>query len=193
MTPLPARRPSPSRQRGAATLIVVMILFFVVSLVAAYASRNMIFEQKTSANQYRSTQAFEAAEAGLEWALTMLNGGRLEADCSPASPALATPPAPATPPTKASFRQRYLNVDAATGMYTETMANRSIPANLGLNPTCVYNGAGWTCTCPISTAATPSATPATGYTGPQPAFRVRLLADTGRAGVLRVESVGCTR
>ena len=52
-----------------------MLLFFIISLVAAYAGRNLIFEQKTSANQYRATQAFEAAEAGLEWALAMLNGG----------------------------------------------------------------------------------------------------------------------
>ena len=44
-----------------------MVLFFIMSLVAAYASRNLIFEQRTSANNYRSTQAFEAAEAGLEW------------------------------------------------------------------------------------------------------------------------------
>ena len=65
-------------QRGAAALVVVMMLFFIMSLVAAYASRNLIFEQRTSANNYRSTQAFEAAEAGLEWAIAMLNGGRID-------------------------------------------------------------------------------------------------------------------
>ena len=47
-------------QRGVATLAVVMVLFFIIALTAAYTSRNMIFEQKTSANQYRSTLAFEA-------------------------------------------------------------------------------------------------------------------------------------
>ena len=61
-------------QRGAASLIVVMLLFFVLSLTAAYANRHLIFEQKTSANQSRSTAAFEAAEAGIEWALAQLNG-----------------------------------------------------------------------------------------------------------------------
>ena len=65
------RTSHPRAQRGAATLIVVMLLFFIVSLVAAYAGRNLIFEQKTSANQYRATQAFEAADAGLEWALAV--------------------------------------------------------------------------------------------------------------------------
>ena len=54
-----------NRERGAATLVVVMVLFFIISMVAAYTSRNLIFEQRTSANQYRSTQAQEAAEAGL--------------------------------------------------------------------------------------------------------------------------------
>ena len=70
------RRTPPRHAHGAAALIVVMMLFFVISMVAAYASRNLIFEQKTSANQYRATQAFEAAEAGLEWAAAMLNGAR---------------------------------------------------------------------------------------------------------------------
>ncbi|MBK7062382.1 MAG: hypothetical protein IPH51_18705 [Rubrivivax sp.] len=35
----------------------MMVLFFIMSLVAAYTSRNLIFEQRTSANQLRSTQA----------------------------------------------------------------------------------------------------------------------------------------
>ena len=44
--------------RGAASLIVVLLLFLVLSLTAAYTSRNLIFEQKTSANQARATMAF---------------------------------------------------------------------------------------------------------------------------------------
>ncbi|MFY7949505.1 MAG: pilus assembly PilX family protein, partial [Gemmatimonas sp.] len=61
------------RQQGAATLVVVMVLFFIISMVAAYTSRNMIFEQRTGANLYRASQSFEAAEAGMNWALMMLN------------------------------------------------------------------------------------------------------------------------
>ena len=91
------RHPGPSPQRGAAALIVVLLLFFIISLVAAYAGRNLIFEQRTSTNQYRATQAFEAAEAGLEWAVAMLNGGRVTADCIPPVPVDVTQP---------SFRQR---------------------------------------------------------------------------------------
>ena len=96
------RRPGPSPQRGAAALIVVLLLFFIISLVAAYAGRNLIFEQRTSTNQYRATQAFEAAEAGLEWAVAMLNGGRVTADCIPPDPVDVAQP---------SFRQRYVEVD----------------------------------------------------------------------------------
>ena len=51
-------------QSGAASLVVVLMLFFVIALVSAYTSRNLIFEQRTANNQYRSTQALEAAEAG---------------------------------------------------------------------------------------------------------------------------------
>ena len=67
-----------AKQRGAATLVVVMVLFFIISMVAAYTSRNMIFEQRTGANLYRATQSFEAAEAGMNWALMMLNRGRID-------------------------------------------------------------------------------------------------------------------
>lgn len=141
-------------QRGAATLIVVMLLFFVLSLTAAYTSRNLIFEQKTSANQARSTAAFEAAEAGIEWTLAQLNGRTMNASCTPVG---AT----------TSFQQRYLSFDAG-GMVTQTprAANSLSPR---IWPTCVFNGASWDCTCPIDAAADPVAPVGA---GPFPAFRV---------------------
>ena len=74
-------------QVGAAALIVVMVLFFIASMVAAYASRNMIFEQRTGTNLFRATQALEAAEAGMDWAITMLNQGRSKA--TPSAPTRA--------------------------------------------------------------------------------------------------------
>ncbi len=175
-----ARRVAAARgQAGAASLIVVLVLFFLMSLVAAYTSRNLIFEQRTSVNQYRSTQAFEAAEAGLEWALTMLNSGRIGADCLEASAVAAD----------TSFRQRYLAINAATGIVTP----RSAPTvGTLLWPSCVSDGAGgWTCNCP-SDAAPVLAAPA--GTGVYPAFRVRFTADgLTRPGLIRIESNGCTR
>lgn len=163
-------------QRGVASLIVVMALFFIVSLVAAYTSRNLIFEQRTSANQYRSTQAFEAAEAGLEWALAQVNGGRVGATCLAAGATAAD----------TSFRQRYLAI-AADGQVTPRLRSNGT----GLWPSCVFNGTDWICDCP--TDAAPALSMPNGA-GVFPAFRVRFSAVTGAPpGVIRIESNGCTR
>jgi PilX N-terminal len=174
-TPITAgRTASLRRQTGAASLIVVMVLFFLMSLVAAYTSRNLIFEQRTSVNQYRATQAYEAAEAGLEWALTMLNSGRIGADCLEAGATTSN----------TSFRQRYLTIDPGTGMVS--------PQSTTLWPSCVSDGAGgWNCSCP--TTGSPSLTAPTG-SGVFPAFRVRFTAnDLTRPGLIRIESNGCTK
>ena len=174
--------PPPRIARGAATLVVVMVLFFIVALVAAYTSRNLIFEQRTSANQYRSTQAFEAAEAGLEWALTMLNGGRIDTAC-----------APHTDPDTVdeSFRLRYLNIAPDGVISIRLRAGGALPRQAA----CVFDGAGWQCSCP--TDAAPSLAAPEGA-GPFPAFVLRFhdLTPEGAAypaGVVRIESTGCTR
>lgn len=164
------------QQRGVATLVVVMALFFVVSMVAAYASRNLIFEQRTSANQYRSTQAFEAAEAGLEWALAMLNGGRVDAACLPT-----------VDPTFDEFRTRHLSADVSTGIYTPTTWDNAGIAT-PLRASCVRNAGGWDCSCP-STGAANLVAPV--GDGSFPAFSVRFEA-TGLPGLVRAYSVACT-
>ena len=46
-------------QRGAAALAVSMVLLFCMTLVVFFVNRGLLFEQKASANQYRSTRAFE--------------------------------------------------------------------------------------------------------------------------------------
>lgn len=71
------------RSRGVATLTVVMVLFFVMALVAAYTNRSMLFEQRISLGHYRSARAAEAAEASVNWALALLNGGRTNSQCLP--------------------------------------------------------------------------------------------------------------
>jgi len=165
-----AARATGQRQAGVATLLVVMGLFFVVSMVAAYTSRNLIFEQRTSANQYRATQAFEAAEAGLEWAIALLNGGRIDAQCNTAEAGSAAD----------SFRQRYL----------PDLINTSSTAPTA-GPGCQLNTAGgWTCGCPVNGVAAVST--ATGA-ATLPAYRVRfreLASPYPRFFTL--ESRGCT-
>ncbi len=179
MAPTRARR-SRRRQGGVATLIVVMLIFFVVSLAAAYASRNLIFEQRTSTNQYHSTQSLEAAEAGLEWALTMLNSGRIGDDCQPTNDL-----------TKSNFRDRFLNLDKNPASAT---FGRSTPDPGGmLNSAwaaCSSDGATWTCTC-AGAALTPASLP-TGVA----AFSVRFLNNwnfpVNTPGLVHVEVNGCT-
>jgi len=162
-------------QRGAATLIVVSVLFFIVSLVAAYANRNLIFEQRTSANQQRSTLAFEAADAGVEWAVTMLNLGRVNENCQPVDDNAAT-----------SFRDRYLAIDATTGL-VQPRANLAA----GSLPTCVYNGVQWLCSCPATGAPSISGAPTNIIA---PAFRLRFVQrPANRAGTIWVEVQACTR
>lgn len=160
------------RQRGAATLIVVMVLFFVMSLAAAYASRNLIFEQRTSANQYRSTQSFEAAEAGIEWALAMLNGGRIAADCTPTADT-----------TQNSFRQRYVVTDATTGILSKRPHATTPTADLWA--ACSWSGTGWQCRCPTGSLAASDLPPG------RAAFAVRFANQTTQSGVIRLEVNGC--
>lgn len=178
-----------ARQQGAAALIVVMILFFVISMTAAYTNRNLIFEQKTSANQQRSTRALEAAEAGLQWALTMLNGGRLTAACATSTSVADT-----------SFRERYLVIDSATGTIVPRKRSDGVT---DLHPTCVYDGTSWTCDCPSDAA--PSLTAPSGN-DIHPAFRLRFrrmcgtnlnAADTAcvtpdQASVINIDVNACT-
>lgn len=162
-TPSPRRAP----QTGATTLIVVMVLFFVAALAAAYASRNLIFEQRTSANQYRATQAFEAAEAGLDWALAMLNSGRIDASCQATADATAD-----------SFRQRYLNINPATGSISER--------NFRTWSACSLQAGAWTCSCPAAGASL-ATLPAGDL-----AFAVRFeKTTTARADVVKIEVQGC--
>lgn len=135
-------RPMP--QRGAATLVVVMLLLFAMVLVAGYGSRHLLGEQQTSATQYRQTQAFEAAEAGLEWTAAMLNAGRIDAHCRPSSD-----------PAHDTFRERYLVADTGSGRFAVVANAATLVDDAGrtdptVRPGCVIDATGWTCRCPAA-------------------------------------------
>jgi len=165
---------APARQHGVAALAVTMLLFFVMMLGVAFVNRNLVFEQRASANQYRSTQAFEAAEAGLEWTLAQLGRNqRIGADCVPTADATAT-----------SFRARQFAHDAATATFTPATWLDGGAAQV-LRSTCIRDGAGWRCSCPASGHPAIAA-----YTSGA-AFSVSFEA-TGRPGLLRAIALGCS-
>ena len=166
-----------NKQGGVAALVVTMTLFFAMLLVAVFANRNLVFEQRGSANQYRATQAFEAAEAGLEWAQAQLNNvQRLGADCRASTDAAA-----------ATFRDRYLNTTPAGAGFSGRVWNNG-GVDTALQPSCVRSATGWRCSCPVTghaQLAAPAAGPAA------PVFTLEFLAGA-KPGVVRVISRGCT-
>ncbi|MCC6207212.1 MAG: hypothetical protein IT488_03545 [Gammaproteobacteria bacterium] len=53
-------------QRGAATLVITLLLLFSMSLMMLYAARVGVVEQRLAANDTQARAAFAAAQAGLE-------------------------------------------------------------------------------------------------------------------------------
>ncbi len=163
---IPSRR---HRQRGAAALIVSIILLFGMTVIAFFVNRNMIFEQRTSANQYRTTKAFEMAEAGLEWAVAQLNTEAPRV----VAPGCTTTTGAAT----GSFAWRYLTISAAgIGVVANGRPAGSIASNGAVTAQCPTPG----------TAATLGAS-----------SEPRFMVEFSRTGVtdpysVRIISRGCT-
>lgn len=159
-----ANRISRRRQRGAVALAVAMVLLFAMTMIAFHAHRSLLFEQRTSANQYRATRAFELAEAGIEWVTARLNDARhVDAACAPAAA-----PAP-------TLRERLLRHGQAGGGYR--------PA-VDLLPGCRIPADGPpSCDCP---AAPQAVAPID-----EPAFGVRVAAVSGDAESIELRSAGC--
>ncbi len=165
----PLRSSTASSQEGAAALIVVVVLFFILAMVTAYAGRNLIFEQRTSVNNQRATQAFEMAEAGLDFAIGLLSSGRVDEACRPDEDAPQT------------FRQRHLTMDG-NGVFTLT-GGQAV-----LRPTCMMLAGGPSCSC--RAAGEPVLIEPTGLA---PAIQLRF-DTTGltEPGLVRVVARGCS-
>lgn len=125
--------PVSNHQRGAATLLLTMVFLFSTSIIIFYLNRSILFEQKTSANQMRSTMAMEMAEAGMEWAIGMLNTAY---DINSSCDLLAT--------TNTPFRQKYIQTkwDDATNPST------NVEPATNTYPGCKINGNSMACSCP---------------------------------------------
>lgn len=161
---------SVSRQRGAAALVMTILLLFASSLVFFYLNRGLIFEQKTSANLMRSTAAFEMAEAGIEWATGMFNSDRpIASDCTFANTGLET------------FRGRYIRP-----------VGQSVPAIVtSAYPGCKLHGTQLNCSCPVAASAGQEAVPILGM-AVHPGFSVTFAAVPGSDTSVRVTATGCT-
>lgn len=173
----PAVRASVSRrpQRGATSLVVVAILFVAMALIVGFSNRSILFEQKTAANQYRSTLAFEAAEAGVEWAQAMLNKPEyIDNSC-----------ATSTTAANGRFKERYLTGNAATLAIAPIVEGGVVAA-------CAFNqsGGALNCSCPAS-GTTPAATAPTTTEGFTPGFAVAFLSNAV-TGTVDLVSYGCT-
>lgn len=165
-------------QLGAASLLVALMLLLGGTIIAFFANRGSIFEQRTSANQYRATKAFELAEAGTEWAIGKLNENLpLAAGSSCATGGAAT---------AATFRIRFANPQPAGGSCSATSG--CLVANTAAAPGCRIDNAGVaTCDCPTAAAAS-LGTPAAGEQG---RFAVRFATVAGDGSAVEIISRGC--
>jgi hypothetical protein len=179
MTPSTLTKRTMHHQRGVAALAVTLLLFFAMCLVTAYANRGLLFEQRAAANQYRAAQAFEAAEAGIDWAIAQLNQPqRIDGQCLPSADATDT-----------SFRERFVQSQPGTGRL-EPVSWMSGATPIALQPACVRGAAGWSCSCPSS--GLPSIEAADASDGlPHPAFAVQFSAEA-QPGLIRITSTGCS-
>ena len=174
MKPPNLRRPGRQTERGAATLVVVMVMFLILALMAAYANRNLVFEQRIASNYVRSSMATELAEAGVEWALAQLNGRNIDAACSASSDSSGS-----------SFRGRYLSQNPSTRAVSPAV----IP-NTQMAASCMRSGdSAWACQCPEPGHWADAAPPASNIS--PSSFGVQF-QPIDRPGVLRIVSAGCT-
>lgn len=134
------------RQRGAAALVVTLLLLFGLSITVFYLNRGLLSDQKTSATQVRSTTAQEIAEAGLEWATGLLNSPYdIGTDCL----FLTT--------TQISFRRRYAQTYWASATPPPATLYESVTAIVPAQktyPGCKVDGTTLTCSCPALSPAT---------------------------------------
>lgn len=61
-----------SRENGAATLIIALILLVMGTLIIMFAANYGLMQEKITANIHRNSQAYEAAEGGIEFAINYL-------------------------------------------------------------------------------------------------------------------------
>jgi len=79
-----------TRQQGASTLIVVMVLAIIMGIIALTTARTGLMEQKITGNDLRAREAQEAAEAGLEYGVAWAQKNEIPNDITCSSGSLPT-------------------------------------------------------------------------------------------------------
>lgn len=70
------RQPNFNRQRGAASLLVALVILIGITLVALTTSKTSLVETQIAADNYRTAQAVAAAEYAMEYGVNyFINGG----------------------------------------------------------------------------------------------------------------------
>ncbi len=64
------------KHKGAATLVIAVVLMITATLIVMLTADQTRTQEKIVANQQRSQEAFQAAEAGLDYAIVYLNQNR---------------------------------------------------------------------------------------------------------------------
>jgi hypothetical protein len=162
----------PRAEYGLSTLTVVMSLFLVSALAAAFASRHLMVEQRISTVAQDDVRAQVATEHGLERALSLLNSGAVNEACLPEARTGVRP------------LERWLVVDSEGAL--QARGSVSDPTAL----LCDRNAEGeWDCRCAADKAPAPQPV----GTMKASAVRVELAGLPDRPGHLWVRALGCAQ
>jgi Tfp pilus assembly protein PilX len=166
----------PSLQTGSGTLALLLVMLLGCTLMLLHLNRALLVEQRAAALQWRSTLAFEAAEAGRAWAVAQLNHDQgIDDNCRPYTAATSASAAP-------SLRERLLTRDGSTGQWRPT----------ALQPACALGTDGSLgCSCAASTGATTITRPALPGGSTAASSYVLSLRPGPRTGTFLLESRGC--
>ncbi len=129
----------PHRQAGAATLVITVVLLFLITTVSVITAQTVVVENQVTANQQREMQAFNAAQAGLDYFLLLLGLGEINPETGqwstypgdpvattfPENPKVAYVNGPCNPGTLAKFSLAPVPVSGMPGFYDITASGFS--------------------------------------------------------------------
>jgi hypothetical protein len=169
-------------ERGVITLLMLLALTLSMSILMATGHRQIIFEQSSARTHAQSAQAFEAAQAGIEWALAHLNeSAALNNWCQSSNGSMNNSNSTAT----LNFKERYLA--------PELLDNSSTAIRLGPHCTQDQNNQ-WACQCPKPTLQSDTPVLPNSHVPVYPAARRSFALELKQGvqpGVIDITSTGC--